>query len=129
MEIFKNHLDVVLGSLLWVALLEQGLEQVVCRGPCQLQPSRDAESLGGGRGRSSLGQGQALAGAAVAAPGGSQPGCSPGARGRRCPLRAASGRWSETKLLEPQAEDSGNSNFRQSQPDLLYGRIGRNGDH
>lgn len=34
-EIFKNHLDVVLGSLLWVALLEQGLEQVACRGPCQ----------------------------------------------------------------------------------------------
>ena len=36
MEIFRSRLDAVLGSLLWVALLEQGLEQVDPEGPASL---------------------------------------------------------------------------------------------
>ena len=37
LEIFKSHLDMDLGTLLWVALLGQGLDQVGSRGPCQPQ--------------------------------------------------------------------------------------------
>lgn len=40
MGTFKSHL--VLGSLLWVVLLEQGLEQMASRGPCPPQPFYDS---------------------------------------------------------------------------------------
>jgi len=39
LEIFKSHLDVVLGSLLWVSLLEQGLEQMDSEVPANLSQS------------------------------------------------------------------------------------------
>lgn len=38
LEISKNRLDVALGGLLWVSLLEQGWDQVDSRGPCQPLP-------------------------------------------------------------------------------------------
>jgi len=41
LEISRSHLDVGLGTLLWVVLLEQGLDQMSSRGPCQLQPFCD----------------------------------------------------------------------------------------
>lgn len=41
LEIFKNQLDVVLGSLCWVALLDKGLDQMVSRGPFPPQPFCD----------------------------------------------------------------------------------------
>ena len=40
-EISKSRLDVGLGSLLWVSLLEQGLGLVGSRGPCPPQPLCD----------------------------------------------------------------------------------------
>ena len=33
MDIFRSHMDVVLGTLLWVSLLGQGLEQRDPEGP------------------------------------------------------------------------------------------------
>lgn len=36
LEIFENHPDVVLGSLLWVALLEQGSDQTDPESPASL---------------------------------------------------------------------------------------------
>lgn len=36
LKTFKGHLDVVLGSLLWASLLEQGLDQVPPEGPAKL---------------------------------------------------------------------------------------------
>ncbi|PKU45040.1 hypothetical protein llap_4653 [Limosa lapponica baueri] len=34
LEILKSCLDMILGNQLWVALLEQGLDQMASRGPC-----------------------------------------------------------------------------------------------
>ena len=39
LQIFKSHLDVSLGSLLWVSLLEQGLEQMDSEVPANLSQS------------------------------------------------------------------------------------------
>lgn len=41
LEIFKSHLD-ILDNLFCVSLLEQGLDQVTCRGPFQLQSLCDS---------------------------------------------------------------------------------------
>lgn len=38
LEISKGRLEMVLGSLLWVALLGQGLDEVASRGSCQPHP-------------------------------------------------------------------------------------------
>lgn len=38
LEILKRGLDMVLGNWLWVALLEQGVDQMISRGSCPPQP-------------------------------------------------------------------------------------------
>ena len=47
LEISKRQLDVVLGNLLWVALLEQGVGQMTSRGPFQPQPLWDSVMTNG----------------------------------------------------------------------------------
>lgn len=44
LEILQSHLDVALGSLLWVSLLEQGSGQESSRGPIPPQRSSGSET-------------------------------------------------------------------------------------
>ena len=39
LQVFKSHLDMVLGNLLWVSLLEQGLDQMDSEAPYNLNHS------------------------------------------------------------------------------------------
>lgn len=45
LKLFKSCLDMILGNLLWMALLEQGaLDQMTSRNPLQHKPSCDQDS-------------------------------------------------------------------------------------
>ena len=38
LEIFRSHLNIMLGTVLWMSLLEQGLDQVNFKAPFPSQP-------------------------------------------------------------------------------------------
>lgn len=38
LEIFRSHVDMVLGTLFWVSLLEQGFDWLSTKGPLQSEP-------------------------------------------------------------------------------------------
>lgn len=45
LEVFKSSLNVILGTMLWMSLLEQGLDKMDSDGPLQPQQSCDSVIL------------------------------------------------------------------------------------